>query len=167
MTKQRHVPHRHAHVPPAYVTLFINSNKEAAQKVAKKYNIPASVILAQSALESSWGREAPDNMYFGIKGTAPDGASVNVTTHEETSAGAKMQIEGKFRAYASYADAADDYGNLITTNKAYAGALLHRDNPGEFVDALAKRYATDHKYASKLKVIIKTNHLEQYDANSK
>lgn len=66
MTKhsQSHKRHKHVHVPPAYVTLFINSNKEAAQKVAKKYNIPASVILAQSALESSWGKEAPDNMYF-------------------------------------------------------------------------------------------------------
>lgn len=92
---------------------------------------------------------------------------MSVITHEETSAGSRVQIQDKFRAYASYADAAEDYGKLITTNKLYAEALTHRKNPGKFVDGLAKRYATDHKYASKLKVIIRANHLEQYDENNK
>ena len=94
-------------------------------------------------------------------------ASISVTTHEETSAGAKVQIKDQFRAYASYAEAADDYGKLITTNKLYAEALTHRSNAGKFVDALAKRYATDHNYASKLKLVIKANNLEQYDGIKK
>jgi flagellum-specific peptidoglycan hydrolase FlgJ len=159
--------HKHIHHAPAHVTVFIETYKETAKLVGQKYNIPASVILAQSALESSWGKDAPGNMFFGIKGSAPDGNSVKVTTHEETSAGNAVKIQDNFRAYQNYESAAEDYAKLITTNQKYAGALLHRTEPYQYIDKLAKIYATDHNYAAKLKSIIKTNNLTKYDENPK
>jgi flagellar protein FlgJ len=153
---------KHVHQAPAHVTLFINAHKDAAQKVAEKYDIPASVILAQSAIESQWGQKAPENAYFGIKGKSPTGATVNIATHEDTAQG-HVAIRDDFRAYASYDEAADDYGAVITTNKNFSGALLHRKDPSKFADAVAKKYATDPKYAAKIKSVIKTNHLDQYD----
>ena len=144
------------------MTLFINAHVEAAQKVAAKYDIPASVLLAQSAIESQWGQKAPGNAYFGIKGKAPGGASVNIATHGDTAQG-HVAIQDNFRAYSDYDEAAEDYGSVITTNKNFAGALLHRKERDKFIDAIAKKYATDPKYASKVKSVIKTNHLDQYD----
>ena len=90
-------------------------------------------------------------MFFGIKGESPDGASISTTTHEETDQGVKVKIQDKFRAYATYDDAAEDYGKLVTTSQMYAGALLHIKDPNKYVEALAKHYATDHQYANKLK----------------
>ena len=142
---------------------LIDAHKDAAQKVARKYNIPASVVLTQSALESYWGKKAPNNIYFGIKGKAPDGESVNVATHEDTAKG-HTAIRDNFRAYANYEEAAEDYGLFITTNKNYTEALLHRKDPYKYADAVAKHYATDKKYAKKIKEIIKHHHLGQYDA---
>ena len=49
MTKAHHsVKKKHVHVDPPYVTNFIDAHKDVAQKLGKQYNIPASVLLAQS-----------------------------------------------------------------------------------------------------------------------
>ena len=49
---------------------FINRYAPHAMEQQIKYGIPASVILAQMAIESSWGTSAlarNDNNFFGIK----------------------------------------------------------------------------------------------------
>ena len=49
---------------------FINRYAPYAMEQQIKYGIPASVILAQMAIESSWGTSAlarNDNNFFGIK----------------------------------------------------------------------------------------------------
>ena len=55
---------------------FISEMLPHAQAVHEKYGVPVSVTLSQGALESQWGTKAPDNVYFGVKGYAPDGKSV-------------------------------------------------------------------------------------------
>ncbi len=134
-----------------------------AAKLGKQYNIPASVLLAQSAQETLWGQKVVGNAYFGIKGKSPSGNSVNFGTHEDT-AGGTQQINASFRAYESYAEAAEDYAQVVTTNKVFAGALLFRKEPDKFIAELAKHYATDKKYATSVVSIIKSHDLEQYDA---
>ncbi|HZZ05903.1 glucosaminidase domain-containing protein, partial [Paraburkholderia sp.] len=44
------------HEAPAYVQAFINSHLAAAQEIQRKYRVPAGLVIAQSALESNWGR---------------------------------------------------------------------------------------------------------------
>ena len=77
---QKHAPKHHEE--PPYVRAFIDAHLEAAQAIQRKYQVPAGVVLAQSALESNWGRSVVANAYFGMKGRAPSGASTSFTTHE-------------------------------------------------------------------------------------
>src|ERR1700749_851912 len=46
-----------------------------AKETQVKTGIDARVILAQAALESGWGENAPGNMFFGVKDT--DGVNGN------------------------------------------------------------------------------------------
>jgi len=172
-TKHRHshvhthhaAPHHkpHAHPAPPYVTAFFAAHVAEARAVGMKYGLPASAILAQSALESTWGTNAPGNAFFGIKGKAPSGKSVQTATHE-TIKGKSVAETDAFRAYDSWADAADDYANLITTHKAYAGVLPYRHDGPKYAEAMGRTpYATGAGYGAKMKSIIKSHNLTQYD----
>ncbi len=39
-----------------YVDAFINKVAQTAQSVARKWKVPASIVIAQAALETNWGR---------------------------------------------------------------------------------------------------------------
>jgi flagellar protein FlgJ len=164
MTKAPHpAKKRHVHVDPPYVTNFIEAHKGVAQTLGKQCNIPASVLLAQSAQETRWGLKVVGNAYFGIKGKSPAGNSVDFGTHEDTTSGTQ-RIQATFRAYESFDEAAEDYAQAVTTNKAFAGALLHRKDPEKFIAELAKHYATDSGYARSVVSTARSRHLEQYDS---
>lgn len=165
----------HAHKPaaahkkqprqvPAHVLAFVNGNIVAVKMVSASYRVPPSIILAQAGLESGWGLHVKGNAYFGVKGKAPDGTSVNIATHENTAQG-RVAINDNFRAYTSFYEAADDYGRMLSTNSRFAEAFQHTDDAGKFAEALQRGgYATDPGYANKLKTVIKSFHLDQYDA---
>ena len=148
--------HTHKHQPkqqPTYVTFFVNLHSSDAIAIAARTGIPAEVLLAQSALESSWGRTVNGNAFFGIKGKSPTGNSTTFSTHEVTLSGQSVSEVDEFRAYANYTEAADDYASLIL--RKYPTALVHSNDPAKFVEAVAMQgYATDPLYASKLKSII-------------
>jgi flagellum-specific peptidoglycan hydrolase FlgJ len=74
---------KHKHQIPPHVTAFIVAHINGVRAVSRKYNIPVSIILAQGALESGWGLKVVGNAFFGVKGKAPDGGSVSITTHEQ------------------------------------------------------------------------------------
>ncbi|TAM00337.1 MAG: hypothetical protein EPN70_22510 [Paraburkholderia sp.] len=76
--KPHHAPKHHE--DPPYVRAFIEEHLADAQAIQRKYGVPAGVVLAQSALESSWGRAVVSNAYFGVKGRAPSGDSTTFTT---------------------------------------------------------------------------------------
>jgi flagellar protein FlgJ len=141
---------------------FIQSHLAAARAVKEKYQIPISVCLAQSALETGWGRSVVGNAYFGIKAGAGH-KSVTTTTHE-VRGGNVVQETADFRSYASFEEAADDYGSFLTTNNRYRPAFAHTDNPEAFAIAVANAgYATDPNYGTKLVQIMRTNNLEDFD----
>ena len=122
-----------------------------------------SVLLAQAAHESAWGRHVKSNAYFGIKGKSPSGASTSFKTHEVVG-GKSVTITDSFRAYKDFAEAADDYGRFLSQNPRYKACFSHTKDPGKFVDALAGAgYATDPDYASKIKNIIRRYGLTDYD----
>ena len=142
---------------------WIDQALPAARATQEKWGVPASVTLAQGALESAWGTTHPGGEYFGVKGQSPDGRSVSLATHEEK--GGKLHGEtDSFRSYGSLGESADDYGRFLATNKRYSAAFDHKDDGERFIHEVAKAgYATDSHYESKIRSIIDHHDLTRYD----
>jgi flagellar protein FlgJ len=155
------MPHRHhaANPPASHVTAFVTQHIADARNVSVRTGVPASVIIAQSGLESGWGLHVVDNAYFGIKGRAPTGATTSFVTHE-VSQGVAHRVTDNFRSYGSYTEAAEDYANVL--QRRYPQALAHRNDSQAFVTYL-RSYATDPRYVHKLQTIIRTHNLQRYD----
>lgn len=136
---------------------------QAARASQKKWGIPASISLAQWALESGWGKHtsAPFN-FFGMK-ALPGQPSVIVPTREVYK-GHSIIVHAAFRAFASTAEAFDAHGKLLATAGVYAHARQSLPDPFKFADALTGVYATDPKYGALLASIIRGSNLTQYDA---
>ena len=150
----------------AHVQKFIDLLLKHAQKSHKKYKLSVSFIIAQSAVESEWGKTAPGNAYFGIKQGNSKGPTVTFTTHEyvdKNGKKTKVKIKDKFRSYKSLAAAADDHGEFLTTVKHYRAALPLRNQPYKYAAAISKKYATKPAYGILLKSILKINYLTDYD----
>lgn len=128
---------------PAHVAHFIQIHMTSARFVAARTAIPVEVILAQSALESDWGRAAKGNDYFGIKGRSQARNPASTAT-------------GEARTYSDYAEAADDYASFLLRD--FATAMAYRASPEEFAEMVARQgYSIDPQYASKLCSIILLN----------
>lgn len=132
--------------------------------------VPASLTIAQAALESAWGASSLSvkaNNLFGIKGEGPAG-SIRMQTSEYVK-GARVQIYAYFRMYHSWAESIQDHSRLIMNGVAgdrrYAGALNTDGKTAARIVAKAG-YATDPQYADKLIQIMDQNGLYQYDAKS-
>ncbi|WP_322745797.1 glycoside hydrolase family 73 protein [Paenibacillus donghaensis] len=133
-----------------------------------KTGVPASLTIAQAALESSWGGSgltAKANNLFGIKGDGPAG-SIRMQTSEYIK-GTMVQIYAYFRMYHSWEESIQDHSRLIVNGVAgdrrYAGAL--NTDGKTAAKAVAKAgYATDPQYADKLILIMDQYSLYQYDS---
>jgi hypothetical protein len=148
---------------PKNVQDFLDMAASPAEITASKWGVPASVLLAQSALESGWGKHVKNNAYFGIKGKSPSGDSVSFNTTEVIN-GKVIHIKDTFRAYADYAESADDYGRFLSENKRYKSAFSYSDKPNSFINAIAKAgYATDPNYAPKLIHLMECYDLYEFD----
>jgi hypothetical protein len=135
----------------------------AAQNSHKKWKIPASVTLAQWALESGWGQHMPPGSFnpFGMK--AADGQPfVEVSTREVVN-GQSVTVVARFRKFASFDEAFDQHGQLLATRPPYAHAMTLVGNPNAFADALTGVYATDPEYGTLLKSLMQSHNLYQYD----
>ncbi|WP_051336121.1 glycoside hydrolase family 73 protein [Aquimarina latercula] len=152
-----------------------------AKKASEKTGIPVIFALAQSALESGWGKSAKGNMMFGIKkGSGRNyggwqGHSQLITTTEYSSVPTrhfpfiypgypiqqsngkwKYRIKDVFRAYPNPFFSFIDWAGLLFKNRRYSLAMQYRKDPYRFADEVAKAgYATDPNYASKVKRIMK------------
>jgi hypothetical protein len=148
---------------PENVQKFLDMASEAAMSTASKWGVPASVLLAQSALESGWGLHVKNNAYFGIKGKSPSGNSVSFGTTEVIN-GKVIHINDTFRAYADFAESADDYGRFLNDNKRYKTAFPYTKQPNKFITEVANAgYATDPNYASKLIHLMGRYDLYEFD----
>lgn len=137
---------------------------QAAQAAQRKWKVPASVTIAQWMLESGSGKRMPShsNNPFGIK--AGRGQSfVMAGTHEETKDHKLVATIAPFRIFPSMNEAFDQHGRLLATHPAYKLARQYMNNPDAYADALTGSYATDSKYGSKIKSIMKQNFLYKYN----
>lgn len=149
-------------VAPSHVQTFIDAHLSDALEIQRKYQVPAGVVIAQSALESNWGRSVVANAYFGVKGRSPAGDGTAFTTHEVVN-GRAITIRATFRAYGSYKDAAEDYAQMLRGNPRFRSCFLYTSSTRFAIMLANNGYATDPSYAAKLNSIIRHHKLDQYD----
>lgn len=143
---------------------FFQTMAPYAQHYGPPANVFPSLILAQAALESDYGRSklsSDHHNYFGIKqtGTEP-GVSFQTLEHEN---GAYQEINASFRSYHNVAESVSDYVALIKNYERYAG-VRNAGTPEEAAYALvAGGYATDPVYAEKLISVIHEYDLKRFD----
>ena len=150
---------------------FIKEIAPDAQKIYKKYDILASLIIAQACLESAWGTSGlaqKGKNLFGIKGTY-NGQYVLMWTTEYDRKGNATRVQAKFRKYpswyASLQDLAKLYVNGTSWDPNHYKAVVGEKDYKKATAALVKAgYATDPNYATKLNGLIETYNLTQYDS---
>lgn len=122
--------------------------------------IPYEAMLAQSILESGWGKSSlasQHNNFFGIKynnmPTDPDVApsgSVVLGTSEEYTPGVHTPTDAAFATWDSPAKGFLGYGAWIHRQTRYAEALNYPNNPVAYITAIKEAgYATDSNYVAK------------------
>ena len=134
---------------------FFKALMPAAKEAEYKYGVPASVTLAQAALESGWA-ESPIGGYniFGIKGKGPAGTK-SVKTREWNGS-RYITINDNFALYRNFQEAVVEHGKLFHNGYYEKGVneyAINR-NPYRFVDNVAKTYATSPTYAKNIKQIM-------------
>ena len=146
---------------------FVRFVAPMAQQSERETGVPASVTIAQAALETGWGKSARlvANNLFGIKGRGSNG-SVKLWTREYIR-GRWVKVRANFAAYGDFGDSVEAHGRLISENRIYTRAMAVKDQgPEAFARALQRcGYATDPNYAKKLMQIINKRDLTEYDAS--
>lgn len=136
-----------------------------ARESMRRTGVPASVILAQAALETGWGASSIGDAknLFGIKGTGPAG-SIRVPTQEVVN-GRRVTIQDNFRKYNSWQESFEDHGRLLSQNSRYATAMRYTNDPDRFAREIHRAgYATDPEYSNLLISIMRSNNLYQFDS---
>lgn len=139
---------------------------EGAIAAQRTYGVPASVSLAQWALESGWGKSMPPNSNnpFGMKARKGEtGPTVTVATKEQRADGSWYTINAPFRKFASMAEAFEEHAKLVGTAPVYAPARAKLPDVDAYVKALGPIYATAKDYATIILSIINKHGLRQYD----
>lgn len=155
---------------------FIAKYQGFAKNVQKKTGIDYRFILAQAALESGWGKNAPGNMFFGVKGrTATANERQLLVTHEvfdtdthrhkfpEVISVTKRpdgkflyKVKDWFRKFANAEESFMYQANFFSKLSRYAKAMAVRSNPYLFAEEIAKAgYATAPDYAYTLQLVMK------------
>ena len=147
---------------------YVNRVWPHAVEAANSIGVPPQFLIAQSALETGWGKSeirradgSPSYNLFGVKaGRSWQGDTVEVQTTEYVN-GEPVQMREKFRVYGSYAESFNDYANLIRNNARFSGVVGQTDGT-QFARSLQQSgYATDPMYADKLSRIINGTTLRQ------
>jgi flagellar protein FlgJ len=147
---------------------FVAAVWEHAAKTGQELGVAPHALVAQAALETGWGRheiKLPDGSsshnVFGIKAGADWQGKVAETATTEYVNGVAQTRTARFRAYDSYAEAFQDYANLLRNSPRYASALQATE-PAQFAAALQQAgYATDPAYAAKLSRVMASASLRQ------
>ncbi|MDR3267859.1 MAG: glucosaminidase domain-containing protein [Tannerella sp.] len=138
---------------------YIGAHYRIAIQQQKKYNIPASITLAQAILESAAGQSylaLAGNNHFGIKCTDWKGLSVYKNDVDEYECFRKYLYE-----YSSF----EDHSRFLKERSFYSP--LFKLNPTDYkkwAEGLRKcGYATDSQYPTKLIRLIEDYQLYYYD----
>jgi flagellar protein FlgJ len=153
---------------PASPEEFIRSVWDQAVEASRDLGLDPLVLVAQSALETGWGKKVIRNgdgsssfNLFGIKaggGWAGDSTAVNTLEFRD---GIAAMEKAAFRVYDSLASSFEDYVSFLKGNPRYQQALEKVDDAKEFLQELQfSGYATDPQYAEKILGILSKGSFE-------
>lgn len=151
---------------PDQVREFVDAVWPHAQAASRQTGIPAQFMVAQAALETGWGDKVlrhadgrSSHNLFNIKaGSNWSGETVSRKV-TEYAGGSAYTEQARFRSYASYAEAFQDYARLLSTNARYSDVMGQTSAAGFARSLQQAGYATDPMYADKLTRIIAGNTL--------
>jgi len=150
---------------------FVQRLRPQAERAARRLGVAPEVLLAQSALETGWGRDVPrvrpggqsSHNFFGIKADRRWRGERAVRTTLEFDQGVMKRVPAAFRAYDDATASFDDYAKLILSSPRYRAALEHAGDPSAFLAGLkAGGYATDPDYTAKIMAILERAPFERF-----
>ncbi len=137
---------------------FVETLLPLAESVAAELGVDPKVLLAQSALETGWGRylvQRPEGgssyNLFNIKADSRwSGDKAQVGTVEFRD-GVAQKERAAFRVYDSYEQSFRDYAAFLQNSPRYQQALEQAGDPYRYLSGLQQAgYATDPEYAEKI-----------------
>ncbi|MDO6718407.1 flagellar assembly peptidoglycan hydrolase FlgJ [Psychrosphaera sp. 1_MG-2023] len=144
---------------------FVSQIWSYAKKAASEIGLNPAVMVAQTALETGWGKhiiedkngESSFNL-FNVKAHRDwEGAKAAQSTLEFENGLPVRKIE-PFRVYDNFSESFDDFVNFLKSNGRYDEALERTGNAEHFLHSLQKAgYATDPNYADKILGILQSN----------
>jgi len=145
-----------------YKEAFFERYASAAMEQQKRYGIPASVTLAQMALESAYGESGlakEGNNYFGIKASGSwlrEGKPYSVRSDDRP--------DDKFCTFGSAMESMEYHSKVLMAQR-YSQCWQHAsDDHLRWIKGIkAGGYATDPAYVSKIEKVIADYGLEMYD----
>src|SRR4051812_26054899 len=134
---------------------FIAAAVAPAQQGYREFAVPASVTIAQSIIESGWGRSSltrNDRNYFGIKCFSNDPGPIANGCHTYSTYECEPTCAptyASFRTYATITDSFRDHGRFLTTNSRYRPAFNYTHDADQFLYQIWKAgYATSPTYVA-------------------
>jgi len=148
--------------------LYIAAYSDLAVTEMKRLAIPASIILAQGMLESSYGKSelaTKANNHFGMKCDKGWRGDTYTRASGEYKNGEYYTKQSCFRQYATAEESYKDHSEFLASRSNYV--FLFLENTTDYTTwakGLQKAgYATDPSYATKLISKIKQFSLDQFD----
>ena len=145
-----------------YKAEFFEKYAAAAIEEQKRYGIPASVTLAQMAVESGYGESSlarQDNNYFGIK--ASDKwikAGKPWSYHHDD------HYNDKFCTFSNPLESLEYHSKVLMADRYKACRQYASDDHTHWIEGIKKGgYATDPRYVSTIEGVIRKYGLEKYD----
>lgn len=140
-----------------YVYEYIEKVLLWAKEENSIYNTPVSVSIAQSALETGWGKSelcVLYNNYFGLM--YPWGLG---SPYEK-----KGTTSSNYNIYSNPLDSFLDHGWGLKNYSRYSSCWNYTDDPDRFIKEVRKAgYSTDEMYSQKIIKIMQNYNLYQYD----
>lgn len=137
---------------------FVESVLPLVEKAADKLGVNPLVLVAQSALETGWGKfvikdstgEESNNLFNIKANSAWQGESVSAQTLEHRNGQFKKE-NAQFRQYESLRDSVGDYADFILNNPRYQSIVEGVKTAEQYIRGISQAgYATDPDYADKV-----------------
>ena len=137
---------------------FARSLRAVAERTGKKLGVDPTVLIAQAALETGWGKHVVSDgegrssiSFFNIKASGTwAGSEVSATTVEYKNGVPKTGV-ASFRSYKNAEESFADYAQLLEKTPRYENALKKGAVPQAYAAELQKAgFATDPHYAEKV-----------------
>lgn len=148
---------------------FVSKIWDYAKSASSKIGLNPAVMIAQSALETGWGKYIIKDQQggssfnlFNVKAHRDWQGEKAAQSTLEFEQGVAVRKTEPFRVYNNFTEAFDDFVNFLQGHSRYQDALDNASQPEQFLQKLQKAgYATDPNYADKIIKILNSDKFKQ------